>query len=93
MATAMALCNDAHAGQKDGQNAFLGDPTETALSEYVKPLGYEAARLEKRMPRVDEIPFDSERKRMTTVHKEGSHFRVFVKGGLDEVLTRCTGKF
>ena len=93
MATAMALCNDAHAGQKDGQNAFLGDPTETALSEYVKPLGYEAARLEKRMPRVDEIPFDSERKRMTTVHKEGSHFRVFVKGGLDEVLTRCTKIF
>ena len=42
-------------GQKDGRNAFLGDPTETALSEYVKPLGYEAARLEKRMPRVDEI--------------------------------------
>lgn len=93
MATAMALCNDAHAGQKDGRNAFLGDPTETALSEYVKPLGYEAARLEKRMPRVDEIPFDSERKRMTTVHKEGSHFRVFVKGGLDEVLIRCTKIF
>ena len=45
------------------------------------------------MPRVDEIPFDSERKRMTTVHKEGSHFRVFVKGGLDEVLTRCTKIF
>lgn len=44
-------------------------------------------------PRVDEIPFDSERKRMTTVHKEGSHFRVFVKGGLDEVLTRCTKIF
>ena len=90
MATAMALCNDAQPGQRDGKPVFLGDPTETALCDYVKPLGYEAVRLTKRMPRVDEIPFDSERKMMTTVHAEGKHYRVFVKGGLDEVLAHCT---
>ena len=90
MSTAMALCNDAQPGQQDGKDVFLGDPTETALSDYVKPLGYEAVRLTTRLPRVDEIPFDSERKMMTTVHKEGERYRVFVKGGLDEVLAHCT---
>lgn len=80
-------------GQKDGQEVFLGDPTETALSDYVKPLGYEAVRLVKRLPRVDEVPFDSQRKMMTTVHKEGNRYRVFVKGGLDEVLAHCTKVF
>ena len=93
MSTAMALCNDAQPGQKDGQEVFLGDPTETALSDYVKPLGYEAARLSKRLPRVDEIPFDSQRKMMTTVHREGKRYRVFVKGGLEEVLACCTKVF
>ena len=93
MSTAMALCNDAQPGQKDGQEVFLGDPTETALSDYVKPLGYEAVRLVKRLPRVDEVPFDSQRKMMTTVHKEGNRYRVFVKGGLDEVLAHCTKVF
>ena len=90
MGTAMVLCNDGQPGQVDGKETFLGDPTETALLEFGKTIGYEKKRLEGKMPRVDEIPFDSDRKRMATVHKEGNVYRVFAKGGLDEVLDICT---
>ncbi len=90
MATAMALCNDGQEGEKDGEKVFLGDPTETALLDFVKPMGYERRRMEQTMTRVDEIPFDSDRKRMTTVNKDGSALRCFTKGGLDEILAVCT---
>ena len=90
MCTAMALCNDGQKGERDGQAVFLGDPTETALLDYVKPLGYDKDTLQGRMPRLDEVPFDSDRKRMTTVHQDGKGYRSFTKGGLDEVLSICT---
>jgi Ca2+-transporting ATPase len=41
--------------------------------------------------RVEEVPFDSERKLMTTVHKDGDKFVVYTKGGIDELLERCSG--
>ena len=81
------LCNDASIGE-DGQ--AIGDPTETALLEI------SAARpkreLEAELPRVAEIPFDSERKLMTTIHlcPDGRYF-VATKGGFDELLSRCVG--
>lgn len=90
LATAMALCNDGQKSEKDSRTVFLGDPTETALLDFVLPLGYERERLQTRMPRVDEIPFDSDRKRMTTVHRDADGLRGFTKGGLDEILTVCT---
>ncbi len=81
------LCNDASINS-DGQP--LGDPTETALISLGEQHSMPKAELEKKYPRVAEIPFDSERKLMTTVHSDldGGLF-LAVKGGFDELLSRC----
>ena len=65
--TGMALCNDAV--MPAGGAAPLGDPTEIALAEAAAHLGLRKAELDALLPRVDEVPFNSERKRMTTVHQ------------------------
>ncbi len=84
--TALALSNDAQAGA--GSTA-LGDPTEIALYEYARQLGYEKRDLERSYPRRAEIPFDSDRKCMTTFHAwtEGS-FVSFTKGAIDVLLDK-----
>ncbi len=67
-----ALCNDAIPDsniKRPGSIGFLGDPTETALAIAASNLNLSKPELERLMPRVGEIPFDSERKRMTTVHR------------------------
>jgi Ca2+-transporting ATPase len=64
-----ALCNDAVLTSENGVERAIGDPTEGALVLAAKQLGYEKAELEAEWPRVAEVPFTSERKRMTTVHK------------------------
>lgn len=79
---AMALCNDA---AKSG-DAWLGDPTETALSAYLTEAEYNKIRQEN--PRIDEIPFDSDRKLMTTVHMFGSERTAYTKGAMDVLLPR-----
>ncbi len=69
---------------------FTGDPTETALLDFGILYGMHKDDVEKRFPRIAEIPFDSERKRMTTVNRMSeANTRVNVKGGLDEVLAVC----
>ena len=85
------LCADAQAGIKeDGGIEFKGDPTETALLDFGALFGMSKEEIEKEHPRVAEIPFDSERKRMTTVNSmPGGAVRVNVKGGLDEILNVC----
>ncbi len=81
------LANDAKLSC-DGNHT--GDPTETALLSIGLKFNLNKDILEKSMPRIAEIPFDSERKMMTTVHRnhEGK-MTVYVKGGLDEVLSCC----
>ena len=80
------LCNDT----KISENGTLtGDPTETALVDIALKLGF-IQNIYDDMPRVDEIPFDSERKLMTTVHKVNDKYIVFTKGGIDEILSICT---
>jgi len=87
-----ALCNNATLDQENGVWRILGDPTEGALIVAVIKAGFEKAELEKIYPRIGEIPFSSERKRMTTVHStsKGNQI-VFVKGAPEVVLERCTG--
>lgn len=85
------LCADATMKvNQDGKISFTGDPTETALLDFGVLYNVYKDELEKSSPRVAEIPFDSGRKRMTTVNRMGEkETRVNVKGGLDEVLAVC----
>ncbi|KRN27214.1 hypothetical protein IV38_GL000706 [Lactobacillus selangorensis] len=85
---AMNLANDT---QIDAEGQFLGDPTETALVKYGLDHDYDVRQVLKKMPRVAEIPFDSERKLMTTIEKQGdARFLVTTKGAPDELLKRTT---
>ena len=84
--TAAALCNDA---VLSGEKSF-GDPTETALVDAARKEGLDKNALEREMPRRGEVPFDSERKLMTTVHAlPGGGFRLCVKGAPDVLLAKC----
>ncbi|MBI3306752.1 MAG: cation-translocating P-type ATPase [Candidatus Omnitrophica bacterium] len=81
---AMALCNDACTGDSC---TTVGDPTEAALYEAAKESGIEKEKLEKSTPRVAELPFDSERKCMTTFHKNSAGgFTAFTKGAVEIIL-------
>ena len=82
----MCLCNDS---KKSGRS-FIGDPTETALCEYSLKCAIDKTVLENSFERVGEIPFDSVRKLMTTVHNVDKKCAVYTKGAVDEVLKRCT---
>ena len=85
------LCADAYMKKnEDGKFIFSGDPTETALLDFGVLYGLYKDEMEKASHRVAEIPFDSERKRMTTVNRMADKgTSVNVKGGLDEVLSVC----
>ncbi len=87
VATAMALCSDATLNDADQAE---GEPTECALVNFACSLGLKKQDLEKTSPRVDEAPFDSGRKMMSTVHDLGSKFVQYTKGGPDVVLAKCT---
>jgi Ca2+-transporting ATPase len=86
------LCTDARIGKKEnGKINFTGDPTETALLDLGLFYGFNKDDIENSFPRISEIPFDSERKRMSTVNRlDDNNLRINVKGGLDEILTVCT---
>lgn len=82
---AMSLCNDCVV--KDGQ--AQGEPTEKALVNYGLKLNYNKSELELDLPRVAEVPFDSERKMMSTLHKWEQKVIQFTKGAPDEIISRC----
>ena len=87
LATAMALCSDANlndAGQAEGE------PTEAALVNFAAKEGLPKGELAAAQPRVDEAPFDSSRKMMSTIHTAGDAYVQYTKGAPDEVLKRCT---
>ncbi|ELC8428942.1 calcium-transporting P-type ATPase, PMR1-type [Clostridium perfringens] len=82
----MVLCNDATYSEK----SQTGDPTEIALLESPFKLNILKEKLEKEFKRIDEIPFDSDRKLMTTVNLvDDKKTRVFTKGALDSILSIC----
>ena len=87
LATAMALCSDANLNDN---NQAEGEPTECALVNFAYSVGLHKAQLEQVMPRVDEAPFDSGRKMMSTVHDLGDTYVQYTKGGPDVILSRCT---
>ena len=84
------LCNDTHFLGENGSRRVKGDPTEAALLVLAEKAGLSAAELRRAWPRVAEIPFESERKRMTTVHadRDGGAM-AFVKGAPDVLLEHC----
>lgn len=102
--TLAALCNDALLKRKDIDVVDLwrgrsrpkeqlwtaeGDPTETALAVKAAEVGLIRGFLEQTYPRLGEVPFDSERKRMSTLHRFNGNTRLVVKGAPDIILERC----
>jgi Ca2+-transporting ATPase len=84
---AIALCNDAHV---DRDGTVTGDPTETALLLAAREAGHDKSVLDVAAPRLKELPFDSERKRMTTFHRHGGGVVAYTKGAPENVLEQCT---
>lgn len=89
MVNAALLCNNA-SEDPDRPGEFIGDPTEAALIAFGNRYGWSREKLETAMPRVFEQPFDSDRKRMTTVHQVGSAVVAYTKGAVEELLPLCT---
>ncbi len=81
------LCNDTKVNE---DHSLTGDPTETALVDMAFKLDFDPT-IYGRSPRIGEIPFDSDRKLMTTVHEMGNEYIVYTKGGVDELLAKCIG--
>ena len=79
------LCNDSRMLET---GELAGDPTETALIDMAFNLEYQEAIVRENL-RVEEVPFDSNRKLMTTVNENNGKYRVYTKGGVDELLARC----
>ena len=83
---ALALNNDARHIPEQG---IVGDPTEVALYNAAQAAGFDRTQLERGMPRVAELPFDAQRKRMTTLHSSAEGFIAFVKGAPEQILSLC----
>ena len=85
--------NNASVRERDGRWTVQGDPTEGALVVAARKAGLDGASLESRLPRVGEVPFSSERKLMSTVHRNterAEELVLFSKGAPDVVLARCS---
>lgn len=86
---AAALCNDASL-DPDRAGESIGDPTEGALIYMAQSFGIDHESLEDQFPRLYEQPFDSHRKRMTTVHRIKDEWTAYTKGAVDEMLPLCS---
>ena len=87
LASAMALCTNA---EVDSDGKSTGEPDEAALIVYARTLGLEKSALSAAEQRVGEIPFDSGRKMMSTVHKAENGYIQYTKGAPDEILKHCS---
>lgn len=86
MMQGMALNNDV---QQDENKNIIGDPTEIALYEFALAKGFNKEEVEKQLPRVAEIPFDADRKCMTTIHKNGDKYIAIVKGAMEMLIQKA----
>ena len=85
-----ALCSDAELVRDGGGTKAVGDPTECAIVEAARGAGLDKSELERKYPRQGECPFDSDRKRMSTLHPmEGGGCRLLVKGAPDVLFPLC----
>lgn len=82
----LAVSNEVQPSQ---DNQLTGEPTELALVETAKSAGFEKPQLEAQLIRIAEIPFTSERKRMTTIHRQEAGCVVFCKGAPEVIIERC----
>jgi Ca2+-transporting ATPase len=88
-----ALCNDAKVERSEGREEVLGDPTEAALLVAAEKAGLDRASLESEYPRIDEVPFNSETKRMITEHRAPREETLaYVKGAPGPILEACRGQ-
>ena len=87
LSTAMVLCNAATVDEKQEVN---GEPTEATLVQYALKNHLNKNDLLKNEPRVDEYPFDSTRKLMSTIHQQGTSYMQYTKGAPDVLIDRCT---
>ena len=88
LATVAALCNDATVRAPDQANGawgVTGDPTEGALVALAGKCGLDVTELREARPRVEELPFDGERRRMTTVHRDAHQYLVLTKGAFESI--------
>jgi len=85
------LCCNGSVSFKDGKEEHVGDPTETAIVKIAHVNGFEKDKLFEQFPRIFELPFDSDRKLMTSVNLIGDKKLVIVKGAFDEIARRCVG--
>ena len=83
---AMALNNDAHV---DHAGTVVGDPTEIALFEAARDAGFAPDELAERLPRTAELPFDAQRRCMTTLHASETGIVAYTKGSPEQVLSQC----
>ncbi len=83
----MVLCNDAY---YDTNDKAIGDPTEIALLDLGEKFNINKNILNNKYKRTNELPFDSERKMMSTQHDYNGHKRLYTKGAVDSVLKKCT---
>jgi Ca2+-transporting ATPase len=88
LAIGMSLCSDAEFDVD--ANTAIGEPTECALVNYAEALKLSKNTQKSIYPRIGEVPFDSMRKMMTTVHNKNGEIIQFTKGAPDEILKRCT---
>ncbi len=88
---AAALCNDSVLVERDGRWRVEGDPTEGGLLTAALKGGYDPALLEKELPRLDAVPFESLHQYMATLHETGAGKpqRVYLKGAVEAVVARC----
>ena len=85
----MVFCNDTKFAEDGGAIVAVGDPTETALVEFCKKIGYDKEELDKNFERVNELPFDSTRKMMTTVNQIDKEYMYSTKGAVESILEKC----
>ena len=84
------MCTDCSVERNQGKYHIYGDPTEIAIVEAALKNGDNKDTLYNSMVRVNDLPFDSERKLMTTIHRVGNRYRIITKGAPDVLIKRCT---